>query len=121
MFFTALQRPLTALLLLAAGVVARGQSAAELALENRELHTTLAVAAEKIKALETSAAAAKDKSDALAQSAAAANQEAGELKDRYEKLRGLLEGLGIGALENSKDQTQERLLAALSDLRIIKE
>lgn len=121
MLFTALQRPLTALLLLAAGVVARGQSAAELALENRELHTTLAVAAEKIKALETSAAAAKDKSDALAQSAAAANQEAGELKDRYEKLRGLLEGLGIGALENSKDQSQERLLAALSDLRIIKE
>jgi hypothetical protein len=43
------------------------------------------------------------------------------LKDRYEKLRGLLEGLGVGALENSKDQTQERLLAALSDLRIMKE
>ena len=90
-------------------------------LELRELHTTLAVAAQKIQKLEADASSAKDKSDALAQSAAAANQEATELKDRYEKLRGLLEGLGISALENSKDQAQERLLAALSDLRIVKQ
>jgi hypothetical protein len=33
----------------------------------------------------------------------------------------LLEGLGISALESSKDQAQERLLAALSDLRIVKQ
>ncbi len=90
-------------------------------LELQELHTTLQVAAAKIQALEGQINASKDKSDALAQSAAAANAESNELKDRYEKLRGLLEGLGVGALENSKDQTQERLLAALSDLRIMKE
>jgi hypothetical protein len=90
-------------------------------LELQELHTTLQVAAAKIQALEAQALASKDKNDALAQSAAAANAESNELKDRYEKLRGLLEGLGVGALENSKDQTQERLLGALSDLRIMKE
>ena len=90
-------------------------------LELQELHTTLQVAAAKIQALEAQILASKDKNEALAQSAAAANAESTDLKDRYEKLRGLLEGLGVGALENSKDQTQERLLAALSDLRIMKE
>ncbi len=90
-------------------------------LELQELHTTLQIAATKIRALEVQITASKDQRDALAQSAAAANAESTELKDRYEKLRGLLEGLGLSALENSKDQTQERLLAALSDLRIMKE
>ena len=90
-------------------------------LENQELLISLQIAAAKIQALEAAAMSSKDKNDALAQSAAAANAESNELKDRYEKLRGLLEGLGVGALENSKDQTQERLLAALSDLRIMKE
>lgn len=105
-------------LLLAAG--ASGLRADD-RLELQELHTTLQVAAAKIQALEAQALASKDKNDALAQSAAAANAESNELKDRYEKLRGLLEGLGVGALESSKDQTQERLLGALSDLRIMKE
>lgn len=91
---------------------------AQTSFELQELNTTLQVAAQKIKALESQLASAKDKSDALAQSAAAANQEAAELKDRYERLRGLLEGLGIAALENSTDQTQDRLLHSLSDLRI---
>ncbi|MBK8038626.1 MAG: hypothetical protein IPK22_16085 [Verrucomicrobiaceae bacterium] len=106
-------------LLLAVGGVVRAQS--DVNLELRELHTTLAVAAQKIQKLEAEAASSKDKCDALAQSAAAANSETGELRDRYEKLRGLLEGLGISALETSKDQAQERLLAALSDLRIVKQ
>lgn len=105
-------------LLLAVGVVG---VRADDKLENQELLISLQVAAAKIKALEETAAASKDKNDALAQSAAAANAESNELKERYEKLRGLLEGLGVGALENSKDETQNRLLAALSDMRILKE
>ena len=105
-------------LLLAVGLV---NVSAQDRLELQELHTTLQVAAAKIHALEAQILASKDKNDALAQSAAAANAESSDLKDRYEKLRGLLDGLGVGALENSKDQTQERLLAALSDLRIMKE
>lgn len=106
-------------LLLAACVV--GLRAADDKLENQELHLSLQVAAAKIQAQDAALLAAKDKNDALAQSAAAANAESAELKERYEKLRGLVEGLGVGALESSKDQTQDRLLAALSDLRIMKE
>lgn len=108
----------TLTLLLAVGVAG---VRADDKLENQELLISLQIAAAKIQALEAAAMSSKDKNDALAQSAAAANAESNELKDRYEKLRGLLEGLGVGALENSKDQTQERLLAALSDLRIMKE
>ncbi len=118
MFFRLSITRLTLSLLLAAGVAG---VRADDRLELQELHTTLQVAAAKIQALEAQINASKDKSDALAQSAAAANAESNELKERYEKLRGLLEGLGVGALENSKDQTQERLLAALAELRIMKE
>lgn len=117
MSFSATTRSLCTLLLAVGLVGVRADDK----LENQELLLSLQVAAAKVQALEAAAAAAKDKSDALAQSAAAANAETNELKERYEKLRGLLEGLGIGAIENSKDQTQDRLLAALSDLRIMKE
>lgn len=96
---------------------AKGQTAFEM----QELNTTLQVAAQKIKALEATVAASKDRADALAQSAVAANQEAAELKERYERLRGLLEGLGIAALENSTDEKEARLLHAVSDFRISEE
>jgi hypothetical protein len=101
-----------------AAMVMLGGAQAQTSFELQELNTTLQIAAQKIQALEAQVAAAKDKNDALAQSAAASNQEALELKDRYERLRGLLEGLGISALENNREQTQDRLLSALSDLRI---
>ncbi|TDU63049.1 hypothetical protein EI77_04570 [Prosthecobacter fusiformis] len=104
--------------LLFAAVVMLGGAQAQTSYELQELNMTLQVAAQKIQSLESQLASAKDKTDALTQSAAAANQEAAELKDRYERLRGLLEGLGISALENSTEQTQGRLLASLSDLRI---
>jgi outer membrane murein-binding lipoprotein Lpp len=104
---------LSALVLGACGLV-KGQQALELL----ELKTTLEVAASKIQALESEVATAKAKNEALAQSAAAANEEAAEYRDRYERLRGLLEGLGIAAMENAGDELQNRLLAALSDLRI---
>jgi outer membrane murein-binding lipoprotein Lpp len=114
---TSIAQLILSLLLVAGGVEVRADDR----LEMQELHTTLQVAAAKIQTLESQVAAGKDRNEALAQSAAAANAESNELKDRYEKLRGLLEGLGIGALETSRDQTQDRLLAALSDLRVMKE
>jgi FtsZ-binding cell division protein ZapB len=104
--------------LLLAVMVGLGVAQAQTSFELQELNTTLQVAAQKIQALEARIASAKDKNDALAQSAAASNQEAAELKDRYERLRSLLEGLGIAALENNREQTQDRLLSAVSDLRI---
>lgn len=105
--------------LLFAAVATLGGAQAQGSFEVQELNTALQVSTQQIRSLESQLAAAKDKNDALTQSAAAANQEAAELKDRYERLRGLLEGLGIAALENSTEQTQERLLASLSDLRVV--
>ena len=105
-------------LLLFAVVIVCGDVQAQTSFELQELNTTLQVAAQKIQAYEEQLAASKDKNAALTQSAAASNNEALELKDRYERLRGLLEGLGITALENAPEQTQARLLSSLSDLRI---
>jgi hypothetical protein len=115
-------RSFKALLLIAAmasgacGV--RAQQAFDKSIEVQELQSTLLIAGERAKTLETQLAAAREQNAALVQSTAAANAEAGQLRESYERLRGLLEGLGIGALENSTDQVQERLLTALSDLRL---
>lgn len=122
-------RPAATLLLCAVlgmagfGRIATAQQAPGLdpKIELLELQTTLQVAHAKIQELEKQIAAAREQNAALTQSAAAANAGAGQLKENYERLRGLLEGLGIGALENSTDQVQERLLTALSDLRIVNE
>lgn len=95
-----------------------GQVRGQESLELLELRTTLEVAAAKIQELEAQLSSTKSRSEALAQSAAAANEEAAEFQDRYERLRGLLEGLGIAALENATDEMQNRLLAALGDLRL---
>jgi hypothetical protein len=105
-------------MLLSAVLATLGGVQAQSSFDVQEANMMLQVATKKIQILESQLAASKDKNDALTQSAAAANQEAVEFKDRYERLRGLLEGLGISALENSTEQTQERLLASLSDLRI---
>lgn len=88
-------------------------------IELQELQTTLQVAHAKIQELEKQLAAAKEQNTGLSQGAAAANAESTQLKENHERLRSLLEGLGIGALENSTDQVQERLLTSLSDLRIV--
>lgn len=104
-------------LLFAAAALCVGAQA-QTSFELQELNMTLQVAAQKIQTLETALAASKDKNAALAQSAAASNQEAIDLKDRYDRLRGLLEGLGISAIETNPQKTQERLLSSLSDLRI---
>jgi len=88
-------------------------------IELLELQTTLQVAHTRILELEKQLSAAKEQTTSLSTSAAAANAESSQLKESYEKLRGLLEGLGIGALETSADQVQNRLLTALSDLRVL--
>ena len=87
--------------------------------ELQELKTTLEASARKIGELQTQLNAQKAQSQALSQALAAANAESASGKEGLEKLRGVLEGLGIGALENSSNQLQERLLAALSDMRLL--
>ncbi len=90
-------------------------------LELLELKTTLETSARQIRELEAQLAAAKVQATNLTQGLASANTEAAQAREQYEKLRGVIEGLGIGALEGNRDQNQEKLLAALSDLRLVDE
>lgn len=97
------------------------ETAAQDAADFQELQNQLRTAYAKIQALEKTAAAGGAPSAALVESTTAANAEAAEWKERYTQIRGLLDALGIGALENSGDEKAERLIAALNDLRLMKE
>ncbi len=90
-------------------------------MELLELKTTLETSARQIRELDAQLAAAKVQITTLTQSLAAANAEAESSREQHARLRSVLEGLGIGALEGNRDQVQEKLLAALSDLRIVDE
>ena len=112
-----LSAPLAAALMLACAGTMLGQDS----LDFQELQNNLRTAYAKIQALEKAASAGGAPSAAMVEATAAANAEAAEWKDRYTQLRGLLEALGIAALENSGDEKNDRLIAALNDLRLMKE
>lgn len=103
--------------LVCGGVAATGQDA----LEFQELQNNLKTAYAKIQALENVQRAGGPAPLALQESAVAAQAEAAELKERYLQLRGLLDALDISAIENGGDEKAERLVAALNDLRLVKE
>lgn len=96
---------------------AKGQDA----LEFQELQNTLQTAYAKIKALEGAEKAGGAPAVALQGSAAAAHAEAAALKEQYLQLRGLLDALDISAIENGGDEKATRLVAALNDLRLVKQ
>jgi chromosome segregation ATPase len=80
--------------------------------EVMELKTTLEASARQINEL-------KAQNTSLQQSLAAANAEAGAAREACEKMRGALEGLGAGAIDGNTDAVRERLLTALSDMRLL--
>lgn len=86
-----------------------------------ELKTTLEAAARRNNELESQVQTQKAQAAALTQNLASANSQSMQARESYEKLRGVLEGLGIGALEGGADQVRERLLAALSDMKVLGE
>lgn len=102
--------------LVAAGQVA-GQSRE--ALEVREARATLQVSATQIADLEARLTKAKDQINSLSESLAAANGESQQVREAYEKLRVQMEGLGIAALDATDAVLRERMLTALSDLRLL--
>ena len=87
--------------------------------EMLELKAQVETSARLITQLEARLAAQKSQAAALSQSLAAANTQATQAHESYERLRGLMEGLGVGALEGSTDQVQDRLLVALKDFRLV--
>ena len=68
--------------------------------------------------LEAKVARDRDQSNSLSEHLASALGQAKQAREEYEELRLNLEGLGIAALNGSNAELQQRLLAALSDLRI---
>ncbi len=90
-------------------------------IEIRELKATLQISASKIQELETKVANDKGQISAMTESLAAANADCQKARENYDRLRLQNEGLGIAALDNSNSSLQQRLLSALSDLRILEQ
>lgn len=88
-------------------------------IELQELKTNLQVSAVQIQELEQKLAKAREQAASLAESLASANSDSQRAREAYEKLRLQMEGLGIAVLDESNTALQERLLTALSDLRIL--
>ena len=103
----------------ASGVRAQGQQPSNL--EMVELKAQLETSARLVTELETKLAAEKARTASLTQSLATATSQATQAMESYKRLRELMEGLGVGALEGSTDQVQDRLLSALKDLRLVDE
>jgi hypothetical protein len=108
---------LIALSVVAVAVSGWGQDA----LEFEELQDNLRTAYARIQALEKASTGGGAPAGALLEASAAAGAEAAELKERYTELRSLLDALGISAIESGGDGKSDRLVAALNDLRLLKE
>ena len=91
------------------------------ALELREAQTALQISSSRISSLENGLTKVQEQSRNLSDSLAAANSELQQTREAYEKLRIQMEGLGVAALDSSNNELQQRLLTALSDLRILEE
>jgi hypothetical protein len=105
------------LLAMAAAGPARAQ--ADLRIENQELKTTLQVSAAQIQELEQRLGKASEQIKSLSESLADANSDGRQAREGCEKLRIQMEGLGVAALDPTHTELQQRLLTALSDLRIL--
>lgn len=88
-------------------------------IELKEMRTALQFSTGRIGDLESRLGKAKEQVNSLADSLAVANADMRQNREAYEKLRIQLEGLGLAALDASNAELQQRLLNALSDLRIL--
>jgi hypothetical protein len=120
-FTFSIQRMLSARLIALSVVLWGWTAVGQDALEFQELQGNLRTAYARIQALEKASANGGAPAGALLESSAAASAEAAELKQRYTELRGLLDALGIAAIEGGGDGKADRLVAALNDLRLVKE
>jgi hypothetical protein len=107
---------LLALVALGAGHV-QGQQ--NLAVELKEAQMTLTAALTRVSDLDARLTKAREQVNALAEALASANGESQQTREAYERIRVQMEGLGMAALDASSSETNQRLLAALSDLRIL--
>lgn len=100
-------------------VCGRAFGQADLSMELKEAQATLQASTQRIAEVESRLSRAKEQVNALAEALATANGDAQQARESYERLRIQMEGLGISALDGSQGEIQQRLLVALSDLRIM--
>lgn len=91
----------------------------DLAMELKESQATLQASLQRNADLEARLTKSKEQVNALAEALATANGDAQQAREAYERLRIQMEGLGVAALDGSDSELQQRLLVALSDLRIM--
>jgi exonuclease VII small subunit len=89
------------------------------AIELKEVQAAYQAAAKRIAEMEARLDKAKGNVNDLAEALASANGDAQQARELYERLRIQMEGLGIAALDKTDAGLQQRLLTALSDLRIM--
>lgn len=97
----------------------RVQGQSDPTIELKEAQMTLQASSVRLAELEARLNKAKEQMGALAEALATANGDSAQARDAYEKLRVQMEGLGVAALDPSSAGLQERLLLALSDLRLM--
>jgi uncharacterized coiled-coil protein SlyX len=90
-------------------------------MELQEARATVQISAARIAEQEKQLDKAKEQLNALSESLASANGDGQKARTDYEELRVQMEGLGIAALDKTNAELQERLLSALSDLRILEQ
>lgn len=91
----------------------------DLAIELKEAQTTLQASTTRIAEVEARLTKAKEQVNALAEALASANGDSQQARESYERLRIQMEGLGVAALDGSNTELQQRLLVALSDMRLL--
>lgn len=109
--------PLALVCMTHAQVSAQGNQAIEL----MEAKTALEYSSNRIAALEQQLHQQKAKADAYAESLASANAELQQTREAHDQLRMQMEGLGVAAIDSSGAQLEQKLLIALSDLRVLEQ
>jgi hypothetical protein len=88
-------------------------------IENQELKSNLQASVVQIQDLEQKLARSREQVKSLSESLANASSEGQQAREGFDKLRIQMEGLGVAALDPTSVELQQRLLTALSDLRIL--
>jgi hypothetical protein len=117
----ALHQPIAGLLLFAMIVSGLAPVHSEDNIELFEAKTSLEASSKVVIKLQAEVAAQRSQASALTANLASANAQYSNAREQYEHLRGVIEGLGAGALNGSTNEIQARLLAALGDLHHVDE
>lgn len=94
---------------------------ADQALEVEEAKAALTAALTRLAEVEHRLASSEERNLALGESLAAANAEARQYREDYQALRLRMEALGVEAVSKGAKGLEERLLAAVNDLRLADE